>query len=692
MAALKDIARGSPFADWKYFIRGLAAYYRQDAAETRANWERLDPARFAARIAAPLAALADPASNGRGDPHLAGAMGKLEMEILGGPILTRLHELQAHVAAGRWKEALRGLRRSRETFRKSDSDLWQRIGLAIYPSIVRRGMESRLAELTSLMAPPRIDPRWNRARAMVCELSREAGMEEAETHWLRYIEGLAELPCLTPQERTLAQALVWLRVGRNCVHASEPTPTFFGLPEEHIEQMRARAVEYLTKSVRLAPNLRAAYESLAEAHVAWKQSEQAAETYRRLLGHFPEDFEALRFLAVEHQRRDEPFEAREYALRARRLKPLDRTVEDLVWSVHVASARHYALNNEWDRGRAEFEAAEEIIPQNTEPYHLLVCKAAFEFKAGELGLGHRLVDGARTEAGEETVVLLDLFIQAIRYALPKVVAAEFEHRWITALKKKCSSRAAGGMCKILTAYLLTEIDYSDRAEHVGRLLGYLRRCSRVKWQAEDLRNVCGFLDAVYSSDELCDELSDKDDDEFWDLDELVDELLEKFVRKGRKAFPEQPYFQYLTGELEIRKGPIECNRPYARHCFQRALEFAKNLAAEDGEVVEGAKRRITFLEEMGLDADAEYAGPPPPHFFDDGDGPFFDEDDEFCSDDDVPSPNVSPRTLFGMFTAACESMGLDPEDVLDRTANGMPLPLRVRAGKAGSRSKRKKKR
>ena len=47
MAVLKDIPRAFPFADWKYLVRGLAAYYRQDAAEMQANWERLDAGRFA---------------------------------------------------------------------------------------------------------------------------------------------------------------------------------------------------------------------------------------------------------------------------------------------------------------------------------------------------------------------------------------------------------------------------------------------------------------------------------------------------------------------------------------------------------------------------------------------------------------------------------------------------------------------
>jgi hypothetical protein len=65
---LQDIPRGSPFADWKYFVRGLAAYYRQDAAESQANFARLQPGRFAARIAAALATLARAAEAPANDP------------------------------------------------------------------------------------------------------------------------------------------------------------------------------------------------------------------------------------------------------------------------------------------------------------------------------------------------------------------------------------------------------------------------------------------------------------------------------------------------------------------------------------------------------------------------------------------------------------------------------------------------
>lgn len=54
LESLKDIPRASPFADWRLFVRGLAACYAGDISAARSAWERLDPARRPARIAAVL--------------------------------------------------------------------------------------------------------------------------------------------------------------------------------------------------------------------------------------------------------------------------------------------------------------------------------------------------------------------------------------------------------------------------------------------------------------------------------------------------------------------------------------------------------------------------------------------------------------------------------------------------------------
>ena len=55
---LRELARSSPLSEWKFFVRGLAALYRRDQAETSANWDRLDPKRKAHAIAQRMRALA----------------------------------------------------------------------------------------------------------------------------------------------------------------------------------------------------------------------------------------------------------------------------------------------------------------------------------------------------------------------------------------------------------------------------------------------------------------------------------------------------------------------------------------------------------------------------------------------------------------------------------------------------------
>jgi hypothetical protein len=50
----------------------------------------------------------------------------------------------------------------------------------------------------------------------------------------------------------------------------------------------------------------------------------------------------------------------------------------------------------------------------------------------------------------------------------------------------------------------------------------------------------------------------------------------------------------------------------------------------------------------------------------------FDQDD----DGEMPSPTDPPGKLFKMFVRACRSAGLDPNDVLDKAAGGMPFQFR----------------
>ena len=135
-------------------------------------------------------------------------------------------------------------------------------------------------------------------------------------------------------------------------------------------KLQKRAVRCLRNSIRAAPQVRAGYLALALAYREWDQPSRAATTVRRLLKRFPEHLDALLWLAKHHLGRDEPLAARDFAFRARRLKPLDAGIKELVWNVHLASARHYATAAQWDQGREEFTAA--VAVDGREPHVVLV--------------------------------------------------------------------------------------------------------------------------------------------------------------------------------------------------------------------------------------------------------------------------------------------------------------------------------
>ena len=258
---------------------------------------------------------------------------------------------------------------------------------------------------------------------------------------------------------------------------------------------------------------------------------------------------------VQYIRRDEPFAAGEFILRAQRLKPLDSKIKAMAWSVHLASARHHALAGHFEEGRTEFAAAERLDGPHVESSQLLVGRAALELKAGELGLAQRLLDRARNQSGEAAPVWLQMTIESRRYALSKLVSDEFEHRWLTTLKKSRRSVAAGQMCRMMTAYLLMNVDYRGRDKHVAKLLDFLGGCKRIKWQAGDLRTALDFLIACEHGEERHNEASRgrKSAGE-------TARLLADLATRARRKFPDNGFFHLAVGEIEMRKGPAKCNR------------------------------------------------------------------------------------------------------------------------------------
>ena len=496
LALVRDIARSSSFADWKLFVRGLAAHGRQDHAEAQANWDRLNPQRAAAQIVRGLHAL----SLAPG-PHTEA----LELAVFGVAVLHPFQEFQALVAKNRWPEALKRIAPLRQLLAKVDPALPERLTQALYEPLINvlksdeyNGDADKLAKtFFKVTEPLREDPHWNRFWALFWE---QEGCDAAPGYWRRYLEDLKTVAGLKPEERLLAQALVLNRLGKDLVGYLEdmidcPCPRDH-TREREFKTKKASAIADFEASLKLAPQHLPTYHLLMSLYDLCHQPDQVLAVSRRLLEHFPEDFEALTRLAKHHQAQQQGDEALEYARRARVVKPLDPNALYLEWAALLTRARNLALNKQWDEGRAALQEAQRLRPETASMRFIRATEVVLEHKAGQTEHAQALLQALLTTVPEPAPVWLALCIEAVRYKLPRTQVNEFKKYWTEELNKKPTGETAGTLATLIGSYLSAGVEYTGRAAHVKDVMAYLHRAENVKYTQADLTAVCDVLELV----------------------------------------------------------------------------------------------------------------------------------------------------------------------------------------------------
>jgi tetratricopeptide (TPR) repeat protein len=587
---LKDIPRSSPFADWRYFVRGLAAYYRRDPEATAANWDRLQPERAAARIAAVVRRVDDASSapEGRNSGDLD--LSRLERAVLGEVVLGRLARLRQWIDRSdaehhNWKKAIESLRGLRVSLRRLDVRLAQRLTQLLLQPLIEEATTlsyeagRRLVhDFIAAAEPLPLDPKWNRLWALLWETA--GTIEQASKYWELYTHDLEQVTSLSADDRRRLQALVWRHIAQGYAREVEgDLPTAFSfMPVRDNGHLRQRAVEALQRSLQIDPQQRVTYDLLIQWHQDWNQPQEAADAARRCLVAFPDDLEALNLLIDYHSRRDEPVPVLHYVERARALKPLDSSYIHRECFARVALARHLALAKKYDEARAEFARIDALDPEYLAGFRGLAKRAALELKAGNEQQGVALVRQAQSLLSDPAPLWLVLSIDATRYKLAKHYTRMYREAWQAALQKKKSGTTAGLLADTILSYLVCGVEYHGRERHLVETLEYIRRTTRIRYADSDLVSVCLLLKEVG--------------------DEPL--LLEKFIRRGLKQAPRSPVFPILASELAVRRGPSPSNLRRARKDLQRGIELAQQSESpSERALVEDAKRRLLLLDDMG---------------------------------------------------------------------------------------------
>ncbi len=411
---LQNIARSSPYADWRLFVRGLCGFYQKDFETAKQNWQRLDASRRPARIAATLisAELNEP---------LAGIAAPPKRLVEAARML--LHRSSAIAAAKQIMSVKRRdpevrfspsqvamLTNFRDDFRRVDAEFVAKFSQAcVYLASVHSSPDVFLLLKNSVPGPPH-DPHWNLQEFLFTKLFEDV-VEVREEAAESYIE--KDLPGMTQFSKEQKDALascILLELANEILSSAAPSETpfyFFADPPEY------KAIEKLLgAAIKRYPTNREAHKLLfdilerqigsertltkAQIEAAEKRLIKAKEAY---VSAFPGEVDTSLELVDHYFSNDELDKANALVkqLSSQRLDaPLAKA---LPWKLQLLGAMYKSRKKaDLNSAREALAVAESQWPTWLARTWLPFLKAALELRVGNQELFESLDKQARQDA------------------------------------------------------------------------------------------------------------------------------------------------------------------------------------------------------------------------------------------------------------------------------------------------------
>jgi hypothetical protein len=416
---LKNIARSSPYADWRLFVRGLCGFCSSDYEAARQNWQRLDATRRPARIAATLlsAQLNEPLGDiGQRPKRLiesAKALLHRPSVIAAAKQIAAVKHRDPDVKFTASQVAM--LINFRDDFRKVDKKFVTDFSQAcVYLSCTQETPDSFMLLKKSVPGPPH-DPRWNLQQFQYLQDFDDIEEELFETVEA-YIGG--DLPKLTHISGELKKALsscMLLALARYELGRAQDAGfpfTFSYEPPDYksIEKQLHLAVKaYATNREAhdflieiLEKQLKARRITKAQSLAIEKRLVSAKDA---LVAAFPSEIETSLQLVDYYFDEDEIDKANKLVAKLSSLRLEAPLAKALPWKVKLREAMSLTRTKTGlPASRVALDAAESVWPTWLSRDWLLFLRAAWEMRSGNQAQFESLDRAARAACGASQVV------------------------------------------------------------------------------------------------------------------------------------------------------------------------------------------------------------------------------------------------------------------------------------------------
>jgi tetratricopeptide (TPR) repeat protein len=541
-AALQGIGLGSPFLEWKVFLRGLLAYYRNEDARALENWQRLDPQRMPAQLAAPFRYQIDPAYRHAQSPEAQSFLQRAVDRLQDTLLLPHLRAVQAMI--GHVKQLPEAFRRAEiilPTLKDREPKLVPRLAACFYWAIIHHGMPEDKIRLLRVFGPQRDDPVLTRLEALALE--RRLDLDAAHTAWAEYEKTLEQDPAWGDESmRKRARALVWCRMGHNDSESSEDFP--FERP-----RLEPDAATCFKRAIELAPDLLEAHKALFDHYLDRGKNADAVRAATGLLEKFPDHVPTLETLGNLYVETKRPQKGWQLLERALHLNPLEKRLRGKLSFARQECARTFAKEGRMVEAARHYQAAL-AMEESDRRYSILAAWAAAEFKVGQADRGEELLGQARASAPHPALVAYQMAIEAARLPLSTLLKKRFTNDFMQALDTPPSTELARYLVAISALYHADKT-YRGQAGHEKKILTYLESAGTDSWNEEHLVETCENLMKLGASKQRS-----------------------KLFKLAYRAFPRNPVFIVL----EV-KGYLQGRSRAGNWRMMRRLRYAEELVA-----------------------------------------------------------------------------------------------------------------
>lgn len=507
LESLACIARSSPYAQWRLFLRGLVAFYQGDLAGSRANWGRLDPTRRPARMAAVLNESEGGLPLGEEAPPAPRRQVSIARDLrLRTELLAKARKIAAEVQANPEEpfsvSQVQAILALYKDLRRLDSDFVLAFCQACMLWTFSHGHPEPLLVMKQCIPGPAHDPGWNLHVFQFFFGVIDSTTEQAAAAD-QYIHG--DLPRVESITKELANALASeVRLKQAMYDIFTSRQSFgFGLFRPRVDLSAAEA--HLEESVKFYPNREAHRELVSLVDQQYKLlsagappgEARKAQIEKKLINakaalvkNFPDELDTLLEL-IDHY-----FEEGEFAKASELVSQLDgQRLDDprarvMPWKLKLLEAMHASrLKGGLKESCAALDAAEQIWPSWLSKDWLCFLRAAVALRGGDQAEFERLHAMACQACGGESLATDMMTYAAIQQmnvvsAAVKPWRARLEAHLQTKLSRE-SLLQLGAFCWDIARARLHFRGYHLYSTKFGKQLNKLFK-SEKNWELTDL--------------------------------------------------------------------------------------------------------------------------------------------------------------------------------------------------------------